>query len=469
MENFREKLDHEPSTLPWFRDQLRNKMAELEQEIAAHRHTLDLLRQTESAYGRFVPHQFLRMMDVESILDVSLGVQTERKMTILFSDIRDFARLSERLSPKETFALINSYLGEMEPVISEHGGIVDKYLGDGILAVFPVGAEKAVQCAICMLKKLEMYNLGRVRAGYVPIRIGMGLNTGVVMLGTIGGIHRMESTVISDAVNTASRLEDVTKMYRTPLLISEHTFYAVSDPSSFCIRFIDRIHVKGKAHPQSVYEVFDNDPPAMRSAKMATRQQFEEALAFYHLKAVDKALPLLNACLREAPDDYVVQFYLDRCQRYLDTGRHEGSGESVTTLEWRDEFLVGVEAIDDQHRELLARINQLAGKIREGDTSGIDETLRFVVDYVHFHFENEEHIMIDLNYPLMSDHLHEHQRFVEHLDKLRGEISSGLHDPLYLGFQIQLFLFDWFVNHTTGTDGHLGRYVRAQSRGSSHA
>jgi class 3 adenylate cyclase len=391
--------EQEPSTLPWFRDELRKKMAALEQEIAAHRHTLYLLRQTENAYGRFVPHQLLQLLNAQSILDLKLGEQTERSMTILFSDIRDFTRLSESMSPQQTFSFINSYLGEMEPVISAHGGIVDKYIGDAIMALFPTSADQGLLSAIAMLTQLDAYNKGRERANYPPVRIGIGLNTGIVMLGTIGGTQRMEGTVLSDAVNLASRLEETTKTYKTPLLISEHTLNALTNADRYCIRFLDRIRVKGKTQAQSVYEVFDNDLADTRAGKLASRQQFEEGVTYYHLKAIDRAISLFRACLNLAPDDKPAQIYLQRSLNFQQTGHHEGTGEVGGTLEWRDEFLVGFDEIDNQHHELLAHINQLALMVSREDSSGIEETMQFLADYVHFHFDCEEKIMRDVNYP----------------------------------------------------------------------
>lgn len=464
-----DKPEHEPSSLPWFRDELRRTLGALEQEIAAHRHTLDLLRQTENAYGRFVPHQLLRLLNAESILDLDLGEQTEKTITILFSDIRDFTLLSESMTPPETFSFINSYLGDMEPVISHHGGIVDKYIGDAIMALFPSGADGALQSAIAMLEQLRKYNEGRERAGYPPIRIGIGLNTGIVMLGTVGGTQRMEGTVLSDAVNLASRLEATTKIYRTPLLISEHTLYALEDETKYSIRYLDRIRVKGKIQPQSVYEVFDNDAPQIRQGKEATRTRFEEAVAYYHLKAADKAIPLFESCLHEVPEDVPAQIYLARCHNFLSSGHHEGTGEIGSHLEWRDEFLVGNAEIDGQHRELLTNINKLAAMIASEDTSGVDGVLNFLAGYVQFHFATEERIMRELNYPLTGDHVREHQRLIQQFIRLKGEITSGIHDPLYLGFRVQLFLFDWFANHTTKTDRHLGRFIRSLASENSAA
>lgn len=450
----------EPSTLPWFRDELRKKTAALEQEIAAHRHTLDLLRQTENAYGRFVPHQMLQLLNAHSILDLQLGEQTEKIMTILFSDIRDFTSLSEAMSPQQTFSFINSYLGEMEPVISAHGGIIDKYIGDAIMALFPSGADQGLQSAIAMLAQLTIYNAGRERANYPPVRIGIGLNSGIVMLGTIGGTKRMEGTVLSDAVNLAARLEQTTKVYQTPLLISEHTLNALNDASHYCIRFLDRIRVKGKVQPQSVYEVFDNDAEPIKAGKLATRSRFEEALVYYHLKVMERAIPLLEFCLAQVPADKPAQIYLQRCHDFVRTGHHEGTGEVGDSLKWRSEFQVGYEEIDNQHHELLAHINQVASKIAHEDSSGLDETMRFLGDYVHFHFDSEEKIMRDVAYPLMNEHLLEHKKLIEQFLRLKADIASGQHDKLYLGFQIQLFLFDWFANHTSKTDRHLGKFIR---------
>jgi hemerythrin len=455
--------ESEPSSLPWFREELKHKMFALEQEIASHRHTLELLRQTEIAYGRFVPHQLLRLLKVESILDLKLGEQTERQMTILFSDIRDFTHLSESMSPKQTFAFINSYLGEMEPVISRHHGIVDKYMGDAIMAIFPSSADDGLQCAIAMLAQLDLYNAGRKRAGYPPIRIGTGLNTGIVMLGTVGGTQRMEGTVLSDAVNLASRLEGSTKVYKTPLLISESTLSALRDASKYRIRFLDRFRVKGKSQAQSVYEVFEGDPEQIRARKESTRTRFEEAVAYYHLRAAAKAIPLLEACVRDVPEDYPAQLYLERCRDFLKTGRHEGTGEISDVLEWRDEFLVGVREIDEEHKELVANMNRLAVKIKSDDLSGIDEILGFLGDYVQLHFGNEEEMMRAVAYPLMNEHLHEHRMFSEQYARLKHDIASGLHDPLYLGFRIQLFLFDWWTAHMTKTDRHLGKFIRASA------
>ncbi|HPP07400.1 MAG TPA: adenylate/guanylate cyclase domain-containing protein, partial [Syntrophorhabdaceae bacterium] len=211
------------------------------------------------AYSRFVPQEFIRLMGKDTIVGIDLGEHIEMTMTILFSDIRDFTSLSEGMTPRENFSFINSYLERMEPVIARAGGIIDKYIGDAIMALFPKDADAAIKGAVDMLQHLEIFNNERQGSGLPPIKIGIGLNTGLMMLGIIGGRHHMESTVISDAVNLASRIESMTKNYKTPILISEHTYYSLRDPSIYGIRFVDRVKVKGKEQCQSVYEVFDAD------------------------------------------------------------------------------------------------------------------------------------------------------------------------------------------------------------------
>ena len=446
---------------PTLREQLRLATTALQNEVAAHQRTQDLLRRKEQAFGRFVSKELLTLLGADSILDLEPGQNIETTMTILFSDIRDFTQMSERMTPGETYAFINAYLNEMEPVVDAHGGIIDKFIGDAIMALFPGagGANAGLQGAIAMIDRLGPYNEGCARSGRAPVRIGIGLHTGIVMLGLIGGQQRTEVSVLSDAVNLASRLEDATKVYGTPLLISEHTLYSLSDPQRYNIRFVDRIRVKGRHQPQSVYEVFDSDPPEVREGKISTRVQFEEALAYYHLKAIDRAQPLLEACLREVPQDQPARVYLDRCLRFRQTGQHEGTGEVGSELDWRDEFTVGESTIDGQHHELLDHMNRLGHKVAQGDRSGTDEIMAFIGDYAHFHFETEEAMMRGVHYPLTASHVHEHRSFVERYQRLAADIAAQRSDPLYLGFQIQLFLFDWFANHSTKTDRHLGRFM----------
>ena len=272
------------------------------------------LYQLNKANERFVPRQFLQLLNKESIIDVQLGDQVQLHMSVLFADIRNFTTLSEKMTPAENFRFINAYLSQMEPAIIENNGFIDKYIGDAIMALFSGSADDAVRAGIDMLHRLAEYNTTRTRPERIPIQIGIGINTGSLMLGTVGGPNRMDSTVISDAVNLASRMEGLTKEYGVSMLISHHTFRHLHHPVMYAFRVIDRVQVKGKSEMVSVFEIFEADPPELRESKLLTKSTFEKGLFLYTRHALREAAQLFEACLELAPEDKVAQIYLKRCQ-----------------------------------------------------------------------------------------------------------------------------------------------------------
>ncbi|MCW5738029.1 MAG: HAMP domain-containing protein [Enhydrobacter sp.] len=220
----------------------------------AVRRTILDLKHTNLSIERFVPQAFLAIIGKPSIVDVALGDNKREKMSILFSDIRSFTTLSEDMDPDENFAFINAYLDRMGPVIRNHNGFIDKYIGDAIMALF-VDADDAVRAGVAMMAALELFNEDRRSAGLQPIAIGVGINTGLLMLGTIGEKDRMDGTVISDAVNLAARVESLTKDYGKPLLISEFTLQELADPEAYDIQPVNVVVVKGKTRPVGIYAV----------------------------------------------------------------------------------------------------------------------------------------------------------------------------------------------------------------------
>ncbi|WP_373536152.1 adenylate/guanylate cyclase domain-containing protein [Microcoleus sp.] len=265
------------------------------------------------ATSRFVPDQLLSFLGCDSIVDVKLGDAVELEMSVLFSDIRDFTTLSEQMTPEENFKFINSYLSYMEPLILENQGFIDKYIGDAIMALFSEGADDAVKAGIAMLHSLAEYNRQRAAAGDVAIKIGVGINTGSLMLGTVGGNSRMDGTVIGDAVNLASRIESLTKNYGVSLLITQQTFDRLTNPADYAIRVIDKVQVKGKSEWVTVYEVFEADLPEVKAGKLANLRLFAEALFLYNMNNFREAGELFADCWRQNPGDKVAQIYWDRC------------------------------------------------------------------------------------------------------------------------------------------------------------
>jgi class 3 adenylate cyclase len=272
-----------------------------------------ILSKTNKAFSRFVPHEFLGYLKKEKIIDVSLGDNAQKEMTVLFSDIRNFTTISEKLSPEENFTFINTYLEIMGPIVREHGGFIDKYIGDAIMALFPY-ADDAVKTAIAMLQQIPNCGNGEY-LNDTALRIGIGLNTGHLMLGTIGETDRMEGTVISDAVNVASRIEGLSKEFGANLLISQATMNRLKHPEEFKYRCIGHIQVKGKTDKVTVYEVFNCDADSLATAKLETREWFEEAVNRYEAGELEQSCALFKRCLEKAPNDAAVSIFLARCNK----------------------------------------------------------------------------------------------------------------------------------------------------------
>ncbi len=284
-------------------------------------YTKMVLKETNQAYARFVPNEFLQLLDKDDrLVNIQLGHCLEMNMTILFADIRSFTTLSEKMSPQENFNFINAYLKEMGPIIREHNGFVDKYIGDAIMALF-INANDALNASIAMLKQLEQFNKNQTQNS--PLKIGIGLNTGKLMLGIIGEANRLQGTVIGDAVNLASRIETLTKTYESFLIMSQETLENLTHSDQYAIRFLDNLKVKGRSGNVNIFEVFDADPKAVQSAKLSTLNLFEEAIHLYQRQRFSQALTLLQTCLHSNPDDAAAKVYIQRCQCFLKINENE--------------------------------------------------------------------------------------------------------------------------------------------------
>ncbi len=272
----------------------------------------DTLLETNQAYARFVPTDFLNHLNRTDIRDVRLGDQIESEMSILFTDIRAFTDISERMSPQENFRFLNSYLKRVVPCITEEGGFVDKYIGDAIMALFSGPPEHALKAAIRIQEEVRNYNQHRQKQDFDPIKVGIGLHYGKLMLGTIGSEDRMESTVISDAVNTASRIERLTRDFGSPILISEGFFNALERPETYNTRLLDRMQVKGKQAPLRVYEVLDGQPQWILDLHFRTREAFERGVEAALNGRTRECKRFMQDVLRENPADSVAEMYVLR-------------------------------------------------------------------------------------------------------------------------------------------------------------
>ncbi|MGD0725918.1 MAG: response regulator [Spirochaetia bacterium] len=300
-----------------YNDEMKRRHASLRTELAGRG---EQLQAALEAFARFIPQEFLRALGKTNIVDVKLGDQVQLDMAILFSDIRSFTALSEKMTPEQNFSFLNSYLSRMNPFIWENGGFIDKYIGDAIMALFPKGSGSALSAAIAMLSHIPLYNQQRKGFGYDPLRIGIGIHAGSVMLGIIGHERFMQGTVISDAVNLASRLQDLTKVYEVSLLVSNHVLFDLEDPNRYNYRFMDKVKLKGKEDAVSVYEVFDGDPEELKARKKASREVFERGVYDFHAGHFQEALSRFQGILNPDIIDRPLEIYTKRCMQALKLG-----------------------------------------------------------------------------------------------------------------------------------------------------
>jgi len=295
------------------------------QELLARIRTHLTLSQINNAYARFVPREFLTQLGQENILNVRLGDQIQKEMTVMFADIRSFTTLSENLTPEENFRFVNTLLSGLGPIIRNHNGFIDKFLGDGVMALFPDSADDAVNAAIEMQKELIEFNQTRPKNSQV--RIGIGIHTGTLTLGTVGEERRMEGTVISDVVNAAARLETLTKIFGCGVIISEETLKKLN--STYPHRSLGIVRVKGKRQAVSIYEVLsgldDRD-----ELKLQTRDLLEEALHQYQRSVLNLSLDGFGKVLTINPDDQVAKVYAERIVQLQRDG---------TATSWEEDIL----------------------------------------------------------------------------------------------------------------------------------
>jgi PAS domain S-box-containing protein len=295
-------------------------------------HNITHLKQMNQASSRFVPQEYLGFLEKTSIIDMGLGDYVTGEMTVMFSDLRGFTTISETMTPQENFAFINSYLGRVSPVVRQFNGFIIKYLGDGIHAVFPQSPDDAVRAGIEKLLQVNDYNDYRRTRGRLPIGVGIGVNTGHMMVGMVGEQHRMQGDAFSDDVNLTSRLEGLTKFYGISFIISAATYERLADASRYNIRFLDKVQVKGRKNALDLYEVYDGDPPLLRQLKQETQADYEEASRLYYAREFAAAQNILFSVLQRNPRDKVAWHHLVQTTQLAEQGVAPGwTGVTVMT------------------------------------------------------------------------------------------------------------------------------------------
>ncbi len=280
-------------------------------------------RRTRATLERYVSKNLVREIldNPATFYDKVGGVRLP--VTALFSDVRDFTTMTERADPTQMVTQLNEYLQEMTRLVFQYGGTLDKFVGDAVMAVWgnirTVGtaqdAEQAVRTALAMLESLRKLNEHWQTRGLPQWVIGVGINQGEAIAGNIGSNEKMDLTVIGDAVNTASRLEGLTKKYHVPLLIGPTVAAQVKD--HFYLQSVDRAAAKGKSNALDLYTVLGDKAQPLSKEWLSYLECYEEGIRLFRIKNFIEALEMFESLLPYRPDDYLAKLYIGRCKEYI--------------------------------------------------------------------------------------------------------------------------------------------------------
>lgn len=287
-----------------------------EKNIREAKEREEAMRKVYEITGKFVPYEFIGSLGHQFITDVKLGDQVEKIVTVLFSDIRSYTTLSEQLTPEENFKFIFSFNERIGPIIRKHHGFINQYLGDAIMAIFPGNASDALLAAIEMQKEVEELNKIREAANQTAIQIGVGMHTGPLIMGITGDKDRMDATTISDAVNTASRIEGLTKYYKAGILISDATLNQIQDQENFHLRYLGKVQLKGKQMSINIHECFDSNIKEQVKNKMVTLPNFNLGIEYFLNRYFDKACEAFQTVVETDPDDPTAKFFHTKAIKY---------------------------------------------------------------------------------------------------------------------------------------------------------
>lgn len=273
----------------------------------------NLIKKTNLEYEKYVPKQFLKFLGKNSILELELGNQVQKEVTTMFCDIRNSTATSSTLSLEDNFNYINSYLKVVSPLVRKHGGFVDKYLGDGILAVF-MKAENAMECAVQIVKAIEQKNKSSVATPSMDV--GISLNTGEVVFGVVGEEERKSPTIISDTVNLASKMENINKFFHTKIIFSKRTLNSLRNEYPLSYRFIGTLTLEDKDY-LSMFECLDSYDKRTREKLESVKVTFEQGVRYYNLGKYHNAKENFQLVLKRAREDRVAYMYYNKCEQKI--------------------------------------------------------------------------------------------------------------------------------------------------------
>lgn len=293
----------------------------------------EAIRKIHDVSQKFVPSEFIKSLGKARITEVFLGDLVEREVTVVFVDIRDFTSISESLSPTDNFLFVNAFNNRMGPIIRKNGGFIMQYLGDGFMALFPEGAQGALSASVEIQEVLREYNREREIKNRMPVRVGIGMQNGKLIMGITGDAERLDAAIISDTVNTAARIEGLSKHYGTSILLTEQCKDSLTDEGKFDFRYLGRVQLKGKNQPIDLYECIDGDDPELKAHKLENLDLFDQAMDQYFDRDFAMAAVTFQQIYKMNPADLPAKLFLNRSAHLItqDLGENWKGVETMTT------------------------------------------------------------------------------------------------------------------------------------------
>jgi len=282
------------------------------------------------ATNRFVPHEFIESLGRHNVVDLQLGDMAEQNVHVMFSDIRDYTAFAEDMTPRENFNFVNALAGKVGPIVKKNHGMINQYLGDTIMMLFMQKADHGVQAGIDVLRMITEYNQQRLQKDRKPIKLGIGLHSGPLMMGIIGDDFRTDAAVISDTVNTASRMEGLTKHFNVNFILSGDTLLKLDDRDQFNLRYLGKVQAKGKFHSLDIYECFDADEDAQVALKKSSLSSFHAGIEAYYAKDIHTARHYFDEVYQHNKSDLTAFGFLHKIHGFITNGLPENwSGVEV--------------------------------------------------------------------------------------------------------------------------------------------
>lgn len=274
----------------------------------------NLLKKTNIEYEKYIPKQFLKFIGKNSVLELELGNNVQKEVTTMFCNIRNSTQVSTTLSLEDNFNYINSYLKVVAPIVRKYNGFIDKYLGDGILAVF-VKPNEAIECAHAINKSIKDKNLQDKNSP--NLEVGISIHTGEVAFGIVGDESRKTPTIISDSVNFASKMDDVNKTYGTTLIFSKETLNNLPAKYPLSYRYIGSLKMSKKGDGMSIFESLETYNKKERDVLIKHKSQFETAVRSFDMAKFELAKNQFSEVFKNEKKDKVCYAYFNVCEEKL--------------------------------------------------------------------------------------------------------------------------------------------------------